>query len=92
MKDLTPVNVWDLTEEGAFRLTEKIMTEIAEKEERNSYIKIISAAFEFRTVSKSKKALIRSLELLGYQFFSVENEKTILRGICKRRKSARSSI
>ncbi|MDR1102512.1 MAG: hypothetical protein LBL42_02025 [Tannerella sp.] len=90
LKELTASNVWDLTEEEAFRLTERIMTEMESREERNAKIKMISSAFDFRTVSRSKKAFIQSLSMLGFQFFAVENEKTILRGLCKRKKSSQS--
>jgi hypothetical protein len=90
IKELTAENVWSLTEEEAFRMTEKIMKEVGSKEERNVFIKIISQAFDFRTVSKSKKALIQSLSLIGFLFFPVEDEKTILRGICKRKKNSQS--
>jgi hypothetical protein len=90
IKELTAENVWNLSEEEVFHLTEKIMKEVENKEERNTYIKIISLAFDYRTVSKSKKAFIGSLTMIGFQFFAIESEKTILRGICKRKKSSQS--
>jgi hypothetical protein len=88
IKELTAENVWNLSEEEAFHLTEKIMKEVENKEEKNAYIKIISLAFDYHTVSKSKKAFIESLIMIGFQFFAIEGEKTIFRGICKRKKSA----
>ncbi|MDR1372313.1 MAG: hypothetical protein LBJ17_04195 [Dysgonamonadaceae bacterium] len=91
IKELTDKNVWQLTEDEAFVLTEKIMKEVENKEERNALVKIISSAFEFRTVGKSKKAMIHSFTLLGFKFFAVEGEKTILRGLCKR-KNANQSV
>ncbi|MDR1743039.1 MAG: hypothetical protein LBR48_04370 [Dysgonamonadaceae bacterium] len=91
INELTATTVWQLSEEDAFLLTGKIMNEIENKEERNNLIKIISLAFDFRTVSKSKKAMIQSLSLLGFKFFAVENEKALLRGLCKR-KNAKQSV
>jgi hypothetical protein len=90
INELTATTVWQLTEEEAFRLTEKIMTEIASKDEQNAKIKIIASAFDFRTVSKSKKAMVQNLSMLGFKFFTVEGEKTILRGLCKRKSSKQS--
>jgi hypothetical protein len=47
---------------------------------------LISLAFDFCTIrSKSKKEMVQSLSLLGFQFFIVEGEKNILRGLCKRK-------
>ncbi|MDR1764015.1 MAG: hypothetical protein LBR64_08730 [Dysgonamonadaceae bacterium] len=91
INELTATNVWQLSEEEAFLLTGKIINEVENKEDKNNLIKIISMAFDFRTVSKAKKAMIQSLSMLGFKFFAVENEKTILRGLCKR-KNARQSV
>jgi hypothetical protein len=38
INELTVTNVWNLTEEEAFRLTEKIMREIENKNEQNALI------------------------------------------------------
>jgi hypothetical protein len=46
---------------------------------------LISLAFDFYTISKSKKGMVQSLSLLGFHFFIVEGEKNILRGLCKRK-------
>jgi hypothetical protein len=89
IKDLSYENVWNLTEEEAFHLVEKIMAEVEGKEERNSYAKIVSSAFEFRTVSSSQRSLIANLSMLGFQFFKVE-DTTTMRGICKRKATTKS--
>jgi transcriptional regulator CtsR len=91
INELTATTVWQLSEEDAFMLIDKIMKEVTDKDEKNALTKIISQAFDFRTVSKSKKAMIQSLSLLGFKFFSLENEKNILRGLCKR-KNAQQSV
>jgi hypothetical protein len=90
IKDLTFDNVWNLTEEDAFHLVEQIMVEFETRDERNHFTKIIDSAFEFRTVSSTRRILIDSISKEGYKFFKVEGLPTF-RGIRKRqRKNVRN--
>lgn len=57
------------------------------KEEQSSYMKIIGNAFEFRTISSKRRDLKQDLTFLGYKFFPVENNKSLLMGIYKRKNS-----
>ena len=85
-KELTLQNVWDLSEEDAFILTQYIQTKI-NKEDRLPFIKIIDTAFEFRSISSKRRDMKQSLSLLGFKFFKPENDNNsnIITGVYKRR-------
>ncbi|MDR3194539.1 MAG: hypothetical protein LBT76_04520 [Tannerella sp.] len=88
IENLSLENVWELTEEDAFRIALQLQTKY-EKDMRNRYVKIINTAFEFRRISKTQRTLADNLAKYGFKFFPLEDVRT-LQGICKRKAPARS--
>ncbi len=54
------------------------------REERPPYIRMINAAFDFRTISGSRRDLRNSLSKLGFCFFKEHETDRQLFGVCKR--------
>ncbi|NMC58119.1 MAG: hypothetical protein GYA51_01795 [Candidatus Methanofastidiosa archaeon] len=78
-------NVWDLSEEDAFNAIQFIQNNVSQ-EERSQYMKIIDAAFEFRSISSKRRDIRQSLTLLGFKFFKVDdNAGSMLTGVFKRK-------
>ncbi|MDP4187909.1 MAG: hypothetical protein Q8907_12160 [Bacteroidota bacterium] len=88
-KNLTQENVWDLSEEEAFTLIQKLQNDIG-KEERSPYLKIIDTAFEFRSISSKRRDIKQSLTLLGFKFFKADDKLNMLTGIFKRKSPHKS--
>ncbi len=83
-KSLTAENVWNLTEEEAAKLVFYIQSDAVPREERTPYIRIISLAFEFRTITASRRDLKNSLTMLGFKFFKEDESSRKLFGIYKK--------
>ncbi|BDX38859.1 hypothetical protein CYCD_22140 [Tenuifilaceae bacterium CYCD] len=84
-KELTPENVWNLSEEDAFNFMQHIQTNVS-KEERMHYMKIIESAFEFRTISVKRRDMKQSMELLGFKFFKSNGDTSnVITGVFKRK-------
>jgi hypothetical protein len=88
IQSLTFENVWNLSEEEVFHLLEQLR-EIPEKEIRNDYMKIIDSAFEFRSITRSRRDLKEGLSMHGFKFFDNRGTK-IQTGICKRKTPRRT--
>lgn len=80
-KNLTIEKVRDLSEEEVFELMKRSETEVS-KEERSTFLRLISLAFEFRSISPRRRDLRSDLEKYGYKFFKPE-DRNILTGIRK---------
>lgn len=81
---LTEENVWNLSEEEAARLIFYIQSDAVPKEKRGAYIRIINSAFEFRTISATRRDLRNSLTKLGFKFFKESETSRMLFGIYKK--------
>lgn len=90
-EELTEENVWNLSEEEAAQLIFHIQSDAVPKEKRGPYIRIINSAFEFRTISATRRDLRSSLTKLGFKFFKKSDTSRQLFGIYKKT-SARKSF
>ncbi|MGE0076688.1 MAG: hypothetical protein AB7S48_02410 [Bacteroidales bacterium] len=84
LDELTPANVWDISEEEAFELMQLILNGV-EKEKKSQLLKIIESAFEFRTISTKRRDLKQSLILLGFKFFKPNDNSNMITGIFKKK-------
>ncbi len=87
---VTGENVWNLTEEQVARLVFHIQSDAVAKADRPAYIRIINSAFDFRTVSASRRDLRNSLTMLGFQLFKEHETDRHVFGVCRKKRPGKS--
>ncbi|MEA4916344.1 hypothetical protein [Proteiniphilum sp.] len=86
LKKLTEDQVWKLSEEDVFNITELFRTGIVSKVEQSRHLKILEKVFEFRTISFRQELTKHHLQKMGYVFFNTISSENLLIGIHKRKK------
>ncbi|MCD7968854.1 MAG: hypothetical protein LUF87_00670 [Alistipes sp.] len=90
LQNVTPENVWDLTEEQVFRMFTQLQTRMPKIGQRQKLLKIIETAFDLRTISKARKDKQEELARYGYKFFLPDNASPVLTGVYKRKQHENS--
>lgn len=80
LDDLTVETVRELSEEDVFVLLTKEISGL-DKEKRSGYMKIISSAFDFRSISSKNRSLKADLGIFGFKFFENPKDAKYVMGV-----------